>query len=89
MKFISCFERGLRGKRINAYPCMLSVKLGSIGYPFYNAFGMTRSGIEPMTSRSGADAIPTLLYFKKSRILCVIYQNICKQAVIITTDKTL
>ena len=31
---------------------ILSAKQGSIWYHFYNVFGMTRSGIEPTTSRS-------------------------------------
>ena len=31
---------------------MLRAKQGSIWYHFYNVFGMTRSGIEPTTSRS-------------------------------------
>ena len=46
------FERGLRGERSQTCPHMLSAKQGSIWYQFYNVFGMTRSGIEPTTSRS-------------------------------------
>ena len=46
------FERGLRGERRQTCPYMLSAKQGSIWYHFYNVFGMTRSGIEPTTSRS-------------------------------------
>jgi len=45
------FKRGLRGKRSQALPYILSAKQGSIWYHFYNVFGMTRSGIEPTTSR--------------------------------------
>ena len=46
------FERGLRGERSQTCPYMLSAKQGSIWYHFYKVFGMTRSGIEPTTSRS-------------------------------------
>jgi len=46
------FERGLRGERSQTCPYMLSAEQRSIWYHFYNVFGMTRSGIEPMTSRS-------------------------------------
>jgi len=37
---------------------MLSAKQGSIWYHFYHVFGMTRSGIEPTTSRSRGDTLP-------------------------------
>ena len=45
------FERGLRGDGSQTCPYMLGDKQGSIWYHFYNVFGMTRSGIEPTTSR--------------------------------------
>jgi len=48
----SFFEPGLRGKRSQTCPYMLSAKQGSIWYYFYKVFGMTRSGIEPTTSLS-------------------------------------
>jgi len=52
MVSISFFERGLRGERSQTCPYMLNAKQGIIWYHFYNVFGMTRSGIEPTTSRS-------------------------------------
>ena len=51
MESIYFFERGLRGNRSQTYPYMLSAKQGIIWYHFYKVFGMTRSGIEPTTSR--------------------------------------
>ena len=44
-------EQDLRGERNQTCPYMLSAKEGNIWYHFYNVFGMTRSGIEPTTSR--------------------------------------
>ena len=40
-----------RFKRSQSYPYMLCAKHGSIWYLFCNVCGMTRSGIEPTTSR--------------------------------------
>ena len=45
------FERGLSGEKSQTYPYILSAKQGIIWYYFHNVFRMTRSGIEPMTSR--------------------------------------
>ena len=39
MKSICFFEQGLRGKRSQTCPYMLSAKPGSIWYHFYNVFG--------------------------------------------------
>jgi len=59
MVSISFLERGLRGERSQTCPYMLSAKQGSIWYHFYNVFGMTRSEIEPTTSRLRANALTT------------------------------
>ena len=46
------FQWGLRGESSQTYLFILNAKQGSIGYHFYNVFGMTWSGIEPTTSCS-------------------------------------
>jgi len=40
------FEQGLGGETSQTCPYMLSAKQGCIWYHFYDAFGMTRSGID-------------------------------------------
>ena len=70
MVSISFFERGLRGERSQTCPYMLSAKQGSIWCHFYNVFGMTRSGIEPTTSRSRGERSYHWVYlFKTSRTI--------------------
>jgi len=46
------FERGLRWEQSQTCPYMLSAKQDNIWNHFDNLFSMTRSGIEPTTSRS-------------------------------------
>ena len=72
--FFFFFERGVRGERSQTCTYMLSATQGTIWYHFYNVFGMTRSEIEPTTSRSRgecsnhyATAAETLLDFLRKK----------------------
>jgi len=64
------FKRKLRRERSQTYSNMLSAKQGSIWYHFYNAYGITWSGIKPMTSRLQGKHSTTqpLLHYKCYRV---------------------
>jgi len=63
-------KRKLRGERSQTYSNMPSAKQKSIWYHFYNAYGITRSGIKPMTSRLQGEHSTTqpLLHYKCYRV---------------------